>query len=138
MFVWLERCGKKTCCGEKRGRRGFTLLEVLIATVILVTGIVALAGALSEGISAHVDAGNTETALFIAEGRLEEIRNTPFSSISDSALAPDGDFPLYSVAVNVTEGQEPLPVEVMVSWSGTGGGSPGLSVSTLVANLTSP
>ncbi len=114
------------------GARGFSLLESLIATVVFTVGVVAITQALSVGIPAFQDIGNTDLALNIAESRLEQFKNTAFGSIRSSGPSNDANFPLYRVTVTVT-GTDPKNITVRVQWT-VKGGTPSVSLRTLRAN----
>ena len=119
---------------EKRiTNNGFTLLEVLLATIILSLGIVALIWAFSTGMYATTDIENVDLALNIAQARMEQIKNTPFASLADSPATADSNFPRFSTAVNVAESQNPMQVDVTVSWQ-VKGGQTNIVLTTLVAN----
>jgi prepilin-type N-terminal cleavage/methylation domain-containing protein len=114
-------------------KRGFTLLEILISLIILATGVLAIAWAFGEGIFATSDVENTERALNIAQAKMEEVKKTQFADLGDSGPTPDPDFPAFSASVNVAEGQDPMQVDVTVTWSAKGGQA-SLTLTTLVAN----
>ncbi|MFA5144303.1 MAG: prepilin-type N-terminal cleavage/methylation domain-containing protein [Candidatus Omnitrophota bacterium] len=113
----------------------FTLLEVLIATVIFATGSMAVMWALSIGIFAPSDAENVSLAAYIAQARMEEVRNISFDSLADSPAAPDTDFPNFSASRDVTTlvANQLKRVEVTVSWDVKGGQS-NVALTTLVAD----
>ena len=115
----------------KRG--GFTLLEILIALIILVGGVIAISRAFSTGLFATTDIENVDLALNIAQAKTEEIKNTPFANLSDSGPNPDPNFPNFSVSVDVAEGQDPMQVNVTVAWQ-TKGGETNVALITLVAD----
>ena len=112
---------------------GFTLLEVIIATVILTVGVSAIIMALNSGVFASSDAENVDLALNIAQAKMEEIKNTSFASLADSGPTTDANFPRFSTTVNVAEGHNPMQVDVTVSWQ-VKGGQTNVALSTLVAN----
>ncbi len=58
-----------------RGERGFTLLSVLIAIVMLSIGVVGLAGTIATVSSAHMETATRSTALAIARGAMEDVRS---------------------------------------------------------------
>jgi len=112
---------------------GFTLLEVLIAIIILTVGVVAVIWAFSSGMYAATDIENVDLALNIAQAKMEEIKNTPFASLIDSGPIDDTNFSRFSTTVNVAEGQNPMQVDVTVAWP-VKGGSTNITLTTLVAN----
>lgn len=53
--------------------KGFTLLEIIIATVLLTIGVIALSQAFSTGMLASTDTENVDLALNIAQAKMEEL-----------------------------------------------------------------
>ncbi|MBN1872500.1 MAG: prepilin-type N-terminal cleavage/methylation domain-containing protein [Candidatus Omnitrophica bacterium] len=117
----------------KKKDAGFTLLEVLIAIIVLTVGAIAVIGAFSEGLFASRTSENMESALHIAQAKLEEIKDTAFDSLADSGPTADPDFPEFDVTVDVSEGDNPMEVDVTVSWN-TKGGEASATLTTLVAD----
>ena len=115
--------------------KGFTLLEVLIATVIFTVGVVAIIWALNSGIYATSDIENVDLALNIAQAKMEQVRNTAFAGLADSGPTADANFPRFSTTVNVAEGQNPKQVDVTVNWD-VKGGSTGFTLTTLIADYS--
>jgi prepilin-type N-terminal cleavage/methylation domain-containing protein len=113
--------------------QGFTLLEILIAILILTVGIAAIMWAISSGIYVTSDVENTDLALNIAQAKMEWLKNTAFASLADSGPTADTNFPRFSTTVNVAEGQNPMQVDVTVSWQ-VKGGQTSIGLTTLVAN----
>lgn len=114
-------------------KNGFTLLEVLIAAVILTVGVAALVWAFSAGIFATTDIEDVDLALNIAQAKMEEIKNTAFASLADSGPAADAYFPRFSTTVNVAEGQNPMQVDVTVAWQ-VKGSAASFTLTTLAAD----
>ena len=63
-----------------RGRRGFTLLEGLVASVILVILVIGVAGALSSSYQQGNEVAASSTAVGLARQLMDEIVAKPFSS----------------------------------------------------------
>ena len=116
-------------------KRGFTLLEVLIATAIFSVCVTALIGAFSAGMFATSDVENIALALNIAQARMEQIKNTDFGNVSNSGPTADANFPRFSTTVNAAIGQNPMQVDVIVGWQ-VKGGQTNITLTTLVANYT--
>ena len=113
--------------------KGFTLLEVLIATIIFTVGVIAIMWAFSSGMFASSDVENVDLALNIAQAKMEEIKNTAFGSLADSGPTADANFPRFSTTVNVAEGQNPMQVDVTVAWN-VKGGQTNIALTTLVTD----
>lgn len=114
-------------------KSGFTLLEVLIATTILVVGVMAITWAFSTGIFASADIENVDLALNIAQAKMEEIKNTAFADLADSGPTADPNFSNFEVTVDVAEGRDPMQVDVTVVWE-TKGGETGITLTTLTTD----
>lgn len=112
--------------------KGFTLLEVLITVVILVLGVTALYGALSNGMLASADIQNVDLAMNLAQAKMENLRNTAFAGIASSGPTADANFSNFSTTVTVT-GTDPKQIDVSVAWN-VQGGSTSVSLTTLKAN----
>ena len=60
--------------------RGFTLVEVLLAAFVMTVGLVGLLSVVPVGTSATSDGYRLSTATFLANQKLEEVRNMPWRS----------------------------------------------------------
>jgi prepilin-type N-terminal cleavage/methylation domain-containing protein len=77
-----------------KDKRGFSLLELLIATCLLGIGIMALATLQSRGIRGN-DLGNRTTqAIAMAQGKLEELVNTSTSTTLAAGSTDDPNNPV--------------------------------------------
>lgn len=104
----------------------------MITTLILALGILALSQAFSTGLLSSTDVENTDLALNIAQAKMEELKNTAFSSLASSGPAADPNFSNFNVTATVT-GTDPKTVAVTVGWN-TQGGSPSVTLTALRAN----
>lgn len=81
-------------------RDGFTLLETVVATGILVTALAGIAQLLALSIRSTRDAGSQSAALYAAQGKLEELRSLTFTydplgaPVTDPGLGPSGGLTL--------------------------------------------
>ncbi|MFQ5962491.1 MAG: prepilin-type N-terminal cleavage/methylation domain-containing protein [Candidatus Methylomirabilales bacterium] len=64
---------------RRRGNRGLTLIEVLIAAAILAVGLLALLGAFPIGYSDVTVSGGQSKATAYAQQMLEQLKNQPFT-----------------------------------------------------------
>jgi Tfp pilus assembly protein PilV len=60
--------------------RGFTLVEVLLAALVMTLGLVGLLSVIPVGTFATSDGYRLSTATFLANQKLEEVRNMPWKS----------------------------------------------------------
>ncbi len=67
------------------GQQGFTLIEAVFATGILITGLVAISNLMFVAISSNSIANWTTGATFLASQKLEELRATTYPNLVDSA-----------------------------------------------------
>lgn len=67
-----------------RSVRGFSLVEVLVACGILVTGVLAFAVLLARSVPLNIAAGHTSRATVLAAQKVEELRAATRSDSTDS------------------------------------------------------
>lgn len=101
--------------------KGFTLLEVLMAVLLLTTGFMALSGAFSMGLFAS---GNSESLLLathLDQEKMEEIRNKSYASVASETRAAVSGFPSFEREVAVSTPLTNLKqVSVNVYWNNKG------------------
>jgi len=75
-------------------RRGFTLIETLITTLVLVTGLAAIAGLFSYGAQTNSQNRQRTAATTILYSKIEEVRNARALTVGQYAeylsIQPDG------------------------------------------------
>jgi len=116
--------GKHTDCPHEQqraypGHAGFTLLEVLIAIVILTVGILGAASMQLSAIKANGVANRMSEASIVASERAEMLINMNFgsTSLADGTATEDG----YTVSWDVdTTGADTRDITVTVSWQADG------------------
>ena len=102
-------------------KQGFTLLEVLIATVLFTVGVTVIIGLFGTGFIGGFDAENTSIAMNLAQQKMEEVRNLSFDDIIDETEDPVTDFPGFKREVDETESPAGLKqVTVTVYWTHKG------------------
>ena len=94
----------------------FTLLEVLVAIVLLSIGLSGVAAFTGSIMNYNQQANNVMSAMTLAQGKLEELQNTSYSSVAsssdtDSIFTRTWTVNSDSPAVNMKT------IAVMVSWN---------------------
>ena len=106
-------------------RRGLTLLEMMLALVVFAVGSVSAMELFHRAQLGSTDGEEVLIAVQLAQRRLEEIRNTAYSSLASESKAsvssPSG-FSQFSRQVTVTTPYTNLKqLVVTVSWTAPGG-----------------
>jgi prepilin-type N-terminal cleavage/methylation domain-containing protein len=65
-----------------KNNQGFSLIELLIAIALLSIGLLALFTLQSTAIRGNLDSKELTTAVFLSEKKMEELKNTPFDSLT--------------------------------------------------------
>lgn len=100
-----------------RSRKGFTLLEVLLAVVLMAGGFIALSQAVVTGLFVSGGSEQELVAANLAQERMEDIRNTAYASVTNEARAPVAGFTTYEREVVVTTPLASMKqVNVTVYW----------------------
>ena len=118
--------------------KAFTLIELLIAIVLIVVGLVALMGIMSVGICADANLEYRLTALNLAAEKIEQLKDTAFGSISgDTETGSDIGFDwIDQRIVSIAEPYGPnllKDVTVSVQWRQKGS-TQSVAVDTYIAN----
>jgi len=102
-----------------RASIGFTLIEVIIAIILLVVGLVSIINIFGISIFADSEVENRTIALSLAQEKMEEIRDaTSYSNVdsfASSKTSLTGDFTDFSREVTVSG--TPKQVNVIVYWN---------------------
>src|SRR5882672_12799670 len=72
----------RTVAAWRGGERGFTLVEMLIATVIVVVGLVAVAQLVPTSLMMNANNRSDGTALVLAQKQMEALRAIPLNTTS--------------------------------------------------------
>ncbi len=80
---------------------GFTLLEVLLAVVVLASGLVFILGALTIALSGGGINEAELIAVNLAQEKIESIRNTAYGSIAEEEKAVVSGFPAFQREVTL-------------------------------------
>lgn len=70
----------------KRDQRGFTLIELMVAVVIMAIGLLSLAGLQGTAIQGNRQGNMISQATVLAEDRIETIRNTDYDLVNDTTF----------------------------------------------------
>jgi prepilin-type N-terminal cleavage/methylation domain-containing protein len=102
--------------------RGFTLVEVLVAIVILFISMMAVLHALGLSVEHNMKNIIMDEAVRISEQKMNELRNTPITSLASATQPPiDRTFRNVTIRYNVTWIVENLSadsraIQVLVQW----------------------
>jgi type IV pilus assembly protein PilV len=115
---------------------GFTLIEVMIALVVMSIGLTALAAVQISAIRGNAFSKRMTTAVSIAEARMEQIKNGSYASIiPESSIQVTQSNMNFTRQVAVTN-NSPLAntktINVTVSWSERSK-SPSVPITTIVS-----
>ena len=139
--------------------RGFTIIEALIAQVILITVALAIWSVFIAGSHYNAESEDRTVAANIAQLKMEEIMNTPFRYIvsehptgetrfdgfpqdepywvlgTTGSWMPSLPYGRYKIGYPGPDGEDsdPLEIKVTISWLGQSGGDSTLSLETLVS-----
>ena len=119
-----------------RKNRGFSLLEVILVMLLLITAFFPLLQVLSAGLVASGEAKGSNTAIKIAQEKMELIKNTTYAGVSSEANAAISGWPGFTRQVIVTTPSANLKnVMVVVYWYTPDGSRSSVEVSSLIYNF---
>lgn len=111
----------------------FTLLEIMIATSLIVVGVVACVRSISVGVSADQATEGKLAALNLAVQKIEALVNTTYSSISSSSDTPVTG---YTRTWTITDNTNYKTIAVGVTWTYKRN-QMSVNLATYLANVTS-
>ena len=101
-------------------KRGFSLFELLIAIVFIVTALFPLLQAMGSTLLASSGSQSEIVALNLAESKMEQLKSRSFASITAEAKAAVPNFTGFARQVDITTPEVNLKdVVVAVYWSPT-------------------
>jgi Tfp pilus assembly protein PilV len=74
---------------DRNGEAGFTILEAIIATMILIFGLAAIFNLMIVAVSSNSLANRASGATTLAAHQMEVLRSSPFSALADSPSGVD-------------------------------------------------
>lgn len=106
---------------EKASQPGFSLVELLLALLLIVIGLFPLLSALSTSLIAVSASKTNAQAANLAQTKMEEIKSQNFDAISAEGKSQLVSYPAFKREVQVTNPQTNLKdVKVIIYWqSGT-------------------
>lgn len=102
--------------------KGFSLVELLVAVTILAVGLLGIAGLQGNTIRRNVSAMKNTEATALIEDKIEDYRDTPYTSISEgteteTSLGTGGIYTRVSTVQENTPLNNTKTITVQVSWS---------------------
>ena len=127
---------------QRSNRKGFSLIELMVAVVILAMAIFGIFHAYSVGFMGMADARDRTVATNLAQKKIEDIKNTPFSNIADSSTTTEEIsgkiLTIDLISINSTVGENNdsnlKEVTVTVSWFDRNGNQKNVVTKTLIYN----
>lgn len=124
---------------------GFTFIEILIAIVLFATAMLSALELIQRSLKTFSDGENVLTATFLAQQKLEELRNVSFEALIDETKASITDpvgFTQFSREVDITTLSSTAPyntsnlkqIDVYVYWNAPGGETH-VTLETLRSNI---
>lgn len=105
---------------SRRPRTGFTLIEMIVATLVLAIGIVGAASAFSAATKASALAADTQTASLLAQQQLEQTETQAAGQLTGGDTEGDfgADYPGYhwKQSITSTDYTYLFQVSVTVTW----------------------
>lgn len=102
--------------------RGFTLIELMVAVLILAVALIPLLGMFVQSRVVSGESWDEVTAVSLAQGKMEELKQMPFSALADEGPTPFAEpFDAMRYLVSV-ENVAPGLVEITVTVSSDSGG----------------
>ena len=115
---------------------GFTLIEVLIAAVIITFGMLAMGTFLGSLVSKNSGNERKTMAMLIAQDKIEDLRTTALTGDLTTSTTTEtitntgaGDF---TMTTTIDDSSNPNQITVLVDWDGPGQGATQLTLTTLV------
>lgn len=79
-FSCPDKAGGRHAQGPRLREEGFTLIEVLISTLVLTIGMIAIAGLLAVTVQAQITARESARSVRLAQDKMDELMKAAFTS----------------------------------------------------------
>lgn len=129
-----------------RDNKGFTFVELLIAIFLLVFIMISISNLTITSTKTRTLSKTITTATTLAQDKLEELKNTPYSSLAgaggtdyatgESALQTTQDGSFYTRTWTVTSGQRYMEIGVSVTWTWQTANDHSVTLNTRIAKTT--
>ena len=109
---------------RRKGQKGFTLLEFLIAVMVLSVGLLGMASLTGAMINFNRTAYNSTKAVTLAEDKMEELRNLSYQSLLDESTSDSDTESIFTRGWTLEfgepdDGMTTITVTVTWTWKGT-------------------
>ncbi|OGW94264.1 MAG: hypothetical protein A3G36_03260 [Omnitrophica bacterium RIFCSPLOWO2_12_FULL_45_13] len=102
---------------SRKGKRGFSLLEIMLTILLLGTGFAMLLQVVNTGLFVGGQNEDTIIAANLAQEKIEELRNAAYPAIASEVKATVSGFSAFERQVDVTTPQTGLKqISVTVYW----------------------
>ncbi len=118
-----------------KSRSGFSLMEVMVAVAVLALAVTMMMPVIPLGLERLRDMRMRETAVWLAEQEIEQVRQVVFSNISNSAKQNTAISPLQKSVTVVDRSSTLKEVTVKIYWPNvrSGGAEKQISLVTLIS-----
>lgn len=73
-------------CHKNSSQAGFSIIEVLVAFVVLTVGLVGIAGSFPYGLKINKESENTTSLVYLSQAKLEEILSLPYTNVATGTI----------------------------------------------------
>ncbi len=105
---------------RQRDQKGFTLLEFLIAVMILSVAMLGMATLTGAMINFNKEAFDNTKAVALAQGKLEQLKNIPYGSLTGGTDTTQTPYTRTWTIDDDTPGTDMKTLTVTVTWSWKG------------------
>ena len=101
---------------RRRDQKGFTLLEFLIAVMILSVALLGMGTLTGAMISYNKEAFDNTVAVALSQGKMEQLKNIPYGSLTDGTDTPQTPYTRTWTIEDDTPGTNMKTLTVTVTW----------------------